>query len=71
MERGVGPYWPNIDNLERWAIDHGGTAYGLALWISTHGLPALKYAEAAILEEENQIVELIGEAIAEIMEAKY
>ena len=71
QERGVAPYWPNIDNLEDWAIDHGGTAYGLALWISTMGIPALRYAEAALLEEENQIVELVGEAIAEIMEGAY
>lgn len=73
-ERGVDPYWPNIDNLEAWVADNSdqdGTAYGLALWISTHGIPALKYAEEALLEEEDQIVELIGEAIGEIMEGKY
>ena len=74
QERGVDPYWPNIDNLQPWVDDNsdiGGTAYGLALWISTHGIPALKYAEKSLLQEENQIVELIGEAIGEIMEGSY
>jgi len=71
QERGTAPYWPNLDNIEAWALAHGMTAYGLALLIAARGIVPLRYAEESLLEEENQIVELIGEAIAEIMEGSY
>jgi len=71
QERGVAPYFPNLDNIEAWAVDHGMTAWELALVIASRGIIPLRYFESTLLEEENQIVDLVGEVVAEIMEGEY
>jgi len=71
QERGTEPYFPNLDNLEEWAIDHGVSAWTVALAIATRGIIPLRFFEETLLEEENEIVDLVGEVIAKIMEAKY
>ena len=70
-ERGTAPFFPNLDNIEPWAIDHGVSPWVVALAIAARGIIPLRYAEEALLEEEDQIVELIGEAIGKIMEGEY
>lgn len=71
QERGTGPYFPNLDNIREWAEAKGGTAFGLALYIAEHGLKPTRYAERSLLQEENEIVALVGEVIAEILEESY
>ena len=71
QERGTDPYFPNVDNLELWAAEHGGSAFGLALVIAARGIVAKKFAEGALLEEETTITGLVGDVIVEIMEGTY
>lgn len=71
QERGTDPYFPNVDALEEWADDHDITAYGLALIISGRGITPRKFFEEALIESEDAVFDLIGEAIAEIMEKPY
>ena len=71
QERGADPYWPNIEALEDWADAHDTTAYVVARAIATRGLIPLKFAERALEQEENLVWDLIGDAIAQIIEAEY
>jgi len=71
QERGTEPYFPNLDNLEDWAVDHGVSAWTVALAIATRGIIPLRFFEKSLLQEENAVIDLVGEVIAKIMEAKY
>lgn len=71
QERGTTPYWPNIDALEDWAIRHGTTAYVVARAIATRGIIPLKYFEQALMDSEDEIVQLVGQVVAEILEREY
>lgn len=70
-ERGTDPYWPNIDNLEPWAADHGTTAFKVAAAIATRGIKKLKYGEESLRDLENEIVDLLGSAIGQVLEGNY
>ena len=71
QERGVEPYWPNIDALEDWAADHGLTGYAVARAISVTGLEAQWFFRDTLLELEEDIVGKVGQVITEIMEKEY
>jgi len=75
QERGTDPYFPNLDNLEGWAERHGTTAWAVALAIGDYdrgrGLRPQHYMEEALEEQADTIFELIGYAVAEILEETY
>lgn len=71
QERGTGPYWPNIDNLEGWALRHGTTAFVVARAIARRGIIPLKYFEKTLIDNEDDIVELIGQAVGQVLEGSY
>jgi len=71
QERGTAPYWPNIDNIEAWAFDHGMTAYVAARAIANSGVPAAQYALQALQDNAEEVYELTDEAVATILELEY
>lgn len=71
QERGTDPYFPNVDAIADWALDHGWAPYQLALLIADKGLEPKKFFEQALKENEELILTLVGEVVAEIMEARY
>ena len=71
QERGTAPYWPNIDNIEAWALDHGMTAYVAARAIANSGVPATQYGLQALQDNAEAIFELTDEAVGMILEMEY
>jgi len=71
QERGTLEYWPNIDNIEAWALAHGMTAYAAARGIANHGVPAKQYALQALEDHAEEVFELTDEAVAMILEMEY
>jgi len=71
QERGTDVYFPNVDALEDWARLHGKTAWSVALSILGRGVPARKYFELTLVENEDEIVRLVGGVVAEILEREY
>jgi hypothetical protein len=71
QERGTDPYFPNVEALEEWAEDHDISPYLVALAISRRGLEPKKFMEYGLKDTEEQILELVGNVVAEIMEAEY
>ena len=67
QEQGTNPFFPNLDAIEDWAVAHGMTAWELALIINARGIIGLKYAEESLIQEEANIIGLVGDAIAYIM----
>jgi len=71
QERGTDPYFPNLDNLEGWAERHDTTAWVVALAIARRGLHPVHFMEEALEEQTDDIFDLIGFAVAEILEETY
>ena len=71
QERGTDPYWPNIEALEEWAADHDISPFLVARAIANRGLEPKKYMERGLKEQEEVILELVGNIVAELMEAEY
>jgi len=71
QERGTDPYFPNVEALEEWAEDHDISPFLVALAISRRGLEPKKFMELAFWEQGATILELVGDVVAEIMEAEY
>ena len=71
QERGTEPYFPNVEALEEWAEDHDISPFLVALAISRRGLEPKKFMERGLREQEANILELVGDVVAEIMEAEY
>ena len=71
QERGTDPYFPNLDNIADWAEDHDMSPWALALAIAANGLPERQFMENALTENELEIVELIGQAIGQVLEERY
>jgi len=71
LERGTAPYWPNIDALEEWALEHETTAFVVARYISDNGIKAYKYFEKALEDNKDEVHGLIGDYVARIIEKGY
>lgn len=71
QERGTDPYFPNVEALEEWAEDHDISPFLVALAISRRGLEPKKFMERGLKEQEATVLELVGDVVAEIMEAEY
>jgi hypothetical protein len=71
QERGTEPYFPNIEALEEWAEDHDISPFLVARAISQRGLEPKKFMERGLREQEETILELVGNIVAEIMEMEY
>jgi hypothetical protein len=71
QERGTDPYWPNIEALEEWAEDHDISPFLVARAIARRGLEPKKFMERAFWEQGATVLELVGDVVAEIMEAEY
>lgn len=71
QERGVDPYWPNIDALEDWAADHGLTGWYVAKAISLTGIEAQWFFRDTLREHEDDIVARVGEVVTDILEQEY
>ena len=71
QERGTDPYFPSVEALEEWAEDHDISPFLVALAISRRGLEPKKFMERGLREQEEMILELVGNVVAEIMEAEY
>lgn len=71
QERGTDPYFPNIEALEEWAEDHDISPFLVARAISRRGLEPKKFMERGLKEQEEAILGLVGDVVAEIMETEY
>jgi len=71
QERGTEPYFPNLEALEEWAERHDTTAWVVAMAIARRGIIPLKFAELSILENQEEIVDLVGSVVIDIMEKEY
>ena len=71
QERGTDPYFPNVSALEDWALDHDESPWGIAVLIAHRGIRPLRYFERGLIETEDVIFELIGEAVGQIIETGY
>lgn len=71
QERGTDPYFPNLEALEEWAERHDTTAWVVALAIARRGIIPLKFFQLSILENQEEIVDLVGSVVIEIMEQEY
>lgn len=71
QERGTDPYWPNIDNLEDWASNHGLTGFQVAAAIAVRGIIARNYAKDTVVYLEDDITQLVGDVVAELLEGTY
>lgn len=68
MERGVNPFFPNLDAITPWAEDHGFDPYCLALIIASRGLPALKFFEQGFMDVKDEVLNLVGDILVQIIE---
>lgn len=71
QERGTNPYWPDQEALEEWAEDHDVSTFVVARAIARRGLEPKKFMELAFWEQGATVLELVGDVVAEIMEAEY
>jgi len=71
QERGTDPYWPNIEALEVWAEDHDISPFLVARAIASRGLEPKKFMEWGLKDTEEAVLDLVGNVVAEIMEAEY
>lgn len=71
QERGTGRYFPNLEALEEWAERHDTTPWVVALAIDRRGIIPIKFFEQAILVNKEEIVDLVGSVVIEIMEEEY
>lgn len=71
-ERGTDAYWPQWSvSFIDWCRDHGMNPMYVARLIASRGLNPLKFFEQALRDDEDKIVELIGQAVADIVERTY
>lgn len=71
QERGTEPYFPNLEALEEWAERHDTTPWIVATAIARRGIRPQKFFEQAILENQEEIIDLVGLVVIEIMEQEY
>lgn len=71
QERGTDPYFPNLYALEDWADRHGMSAWSVAIAILARGVPAKKFFEQSLLENQDEAFELVGNFIAGILQEEY
>lgn len=68
VEFGTKPHWPPPGPIARWAHLHGIEAFVVMRAIATRGTKAVKYLERAVTENEQQIHDILGDAVAKIVE---
>ena len=71
QEIGRDRYFPNLEALEEWAERHDTTAWVVAMAIDRRGIIPLKFFQEAILKNREEIVDLVGPVVIEIMEQEY
>lgn len=71
QERGTDPYFPNLFALEDWADRHGMSAWSVAMAILARGVPAKKFFERSLLENQDEVFELVGNFVAELLQEEY
>ena len=71
QERGTDPYFPDLYALEDWAFRHDKTAWGVALAILGRGVPAKKFFQRSLLENQDEVFELVGNFVAQILQERY
>jgi len=71
QERGTEPYFPNLEALEEWSEDHDISPYLVARAIARWGLEPKKFMELGFWTQAATILDLVGDVVAEIVEAEY
>jgi len=71
QERGTDPYFPNLFALEDWADRHGMSAWSVAMAILARGVPAKKFFEQSLLENQDEVFELVGNFVAQLLQEEY
>ena len=70
QERGTPPFWPGGTKIDEWADDHGVSADAVRLAIASRGIRALHFFQHALEENQDYIFDVIGWAVAEIIESE-
>lgn len=71
QEAGKPRYFPNLEALEEWAERHDTSAWVVALAIDRRGIVPIKFFEESILENQEEIVDLVGPVVIKILVEEY
>lgn len=71
QERGTDPYFPNVDALEDWAERRGLSVYVVCRAIASRGLEPRRYMTGPLEEKADEVFELIGGGVGQVIEGGY